>query len=115
MSQDGLKNIKRKLQELAVLIKEETTEEAQELKEGLKENVNEMKEILEGSFHEAGDIMTENVQGLIGELETKAAQVQNTLQEKLAQGIAQKDEVVVKAADSLIESINKMKHSLQSK
>ncbi|NLI91189.1 MAG: hypothetical protein GX434_02980 [Peptococcaceae bacterium] len=115
MSQEGLKNIKVKLQELTALIKEQTADEANELKKGLLENVDEMKTIMEESFEEAEEIFTDNMKNIIGELENKALKVQSSIQEKLSEGIAQKDEVVVKTADSLIEAINKMKTVLQSK
>ncbi|RNC28595.1 MAG: hypothetical protein AWM53_01429 [Candidatus Dichloromethanomonas elyunquensis] len=115
MSQEGLENIKAKLHELTNLIKEETTEEARIIKDGLMENVTVMKSLMGESFQETEQIFADNMHEVIGELETRALQVQHTIREKFSQGIVQKDEIVIKAADSLIETISKMKNALRSK
>jgi hypothetical protein len=115
MPQDGLTKIKAKLQELTTLIKEQTSEETKEIKEELLESVNEMKATVEGRYQEFEGKVGENLQEALGELEGKALKIQYTIQEKLSQGIAQKDEIVTKTADSLIESISKLKTALHSK
>lgn len=115
MPKEGIVKIKEKLQELGTLIKEQTSEETREIKEELLQSVNEMKTTLDQRFQMAEEKLSENLQETIGELEGKALKVQYTIQEKLSQGIAQKDEIVVKTTDSLIEAINKMKNALHSK
>ena len=52
---------------------------------------------------------------MLGDLESKALKVKYTILEKYSQGVAQKDEVITKTADSLIEAINKAKNAMQSK
>jgi uncharacterized coiled-coil protein SlyX len=115
MPKEGMVKIKEKLQELGTLIKEQTSEETREIKEELLQSVNEMKASVDQRFQIAEEKLSDSLQEAIGELEGKALKVQYTIQEKLSQGIAQKDQIVVKTADSLIEAINKMKNALQSK
>jgi len=115
MPKENVTKIKAKLQELTTLIKEQTIEETQGVKDDLLESVNDMKSTLEQRFQGVEEKWSDNFQEAIGELEGKALKVQYTLQEKLSKGVAQKDQVVVKATDSLIETINKMKNALHSK
>lgn len=126
MSQEGITKIKMKLQELTNLIKEQTAEETQEIKDEILQNVYEMKSTIEERFQGAEklgpklqdkfqDKFGGNLQEFFGELEGKALKVQNTIQEKYSHGMAHKDEIVVNAADSLIEAINRVKNALHSK
>lgn len=115
MTQEGMSNIKGKLLELAELIKQGTAEETKELKEDVLENLNEMKARLDKVTDKIGQGLGGNLDEFLGDLEGKALKVQYTIQEKASQGLAQKDQVVSKAADSLIETITKMKNALVSK
>lgn len=136
MAKEGMEKIKTKLQELTTLIKEETVSESKEIREEILENVNEMKASVEKRL-ESAEILSkervskardevlnrvgktqenveENLRGYMGELEGKALKVRLSIQEKLSQGKAQKDEIVLKTTDSLIEAINKVKSTLHS-
>lgn len=131
-----MEKIKSKLQELTSLIKEETVSGSKEIREEILENVNEMKASVEKRLETAetlskervskarDEVLTkvgktqenveENMRGYMGELEGKALKIKLSLQEKLSQGRAQKDEVVLKTTDSLIETINRLKNTLHS-
>ncbi len=131
-----MEKIKSKLQELTSLIKEETVSGSKEIREEILENVNEMKASVEKRLETAetlskeraskarDEVLTkvgktqenveENMRGYMGELEGKALKIRLSLQEKLSQGRAQKDEVVLKTTDSLIETINRLKNTLHS-
>lgn len=136
MSQEGIDKIKSRLQELTALVKDQAITETQELKEDILHNINELKSSLETRLRETEnkskekidhkkneiikelshtqDKLEDNLQELLSDLESKALKVQYTIQEKYSRGVAQKDEIVVKAADSLIEAINKVKTTLHS-
>lgn len=136
MSKEGMEKIKSKLQELTSLIKEETVSGSKEIREEILENVNEMRASVEKRLETAetlskervskarDEVLTkvgktqenveENMRGYMGELEGKALKIKLSLEEKLSQGRAQKDEVVLKTTDSLIETINRLKNTLHS-
>ncbi|KUO59456.1 MAG: hypothetical protein APF84_19310 [Gracilibacter sp. BRH_c7a] len=136
MARDGMERIKAKLQELTTVIKEETVSESKEIREDILENLNEMKASVEKRLEDVENLskervskakdevlskvgktqenVEENLRGYMGELEGKALKVRLSIQEKLSQGKAQKDEIVLKSTDSLIEAINKLKHALHS-
>lgn len=118
MSEEGIKKIKTKLQELTNLIKEETSEETQELKDEILEGVKELKSTVEEKLADAdklGNTIENNLEELLGDLEGKALKVKYTILERYSQGIAQKDELINDTADSLIEAINKVKNAVKSK
>lgn len=87
MSLEGMTKIKAKLQELTTLIKEETAEERKEIQDEILQSVSDLKTAIEERVHAVG--------------------------EKISKG--QKSEIVLKASDSLVEAINKMKEKLHSK
>lgn len=136
MAKESMERIKAKLQELTTLIKEETVSGSKEIKEEILENVSEMRASLEKRIESAETVSKEkvskakdevlsrvgktqenvedNLKGYMGELEGKALNVRLSIQEKLSHGRAQKDELVLKTTDSLIEAINKLKNTLHS-
>lgn len=136
MSKEGMEKIKAKLVELGGLIKEETVTETKELREDILKNVNDMRASVEKRLDDVeivskekvlktkDDVLSklekqqENIEGnlknFMGELEGKALKVRLSVQEKLSQSKAQKDEIVLKTTDSLIEAINKLKNTLHS-
>jgi len=113
--QENVAKIKAKIQELATHIKEQTSEETKGIKEEILENVNEMKATVEDRFQGVQGKLEDNLQDFWGDLEGKALKVQYKIQEKFSQSLVQKDEIIGKTADSLIEAINKAKTTLQSK
>lgn len=136
MAKESMERIKAKLQELTTLIKEETVSGSKEIREEILENVNEMRASVEKRLDDVESLSKErvskakdevlskvgktqenvedNLRGYMGELEGKALKVRLTIQEKLSQGRVQKDEIVLKTTDSLIETINKLKNTLHS-
>lgn len=136
MNQDSIDRIKSKLQELTAIIKEEAISETRELREDLLENVNELKTTLESklkdaevksravfdekkdgvkeTFEKTQEEIGDNLHDLLSELEFKALKIQYSVQEKFQEGVSQKDEIVAKAADSIIDLITKAKNALQS-
>lgn len=143
MSKEGMEKIKAKLQELAEVVKEEAAVSGQEIKQDLIKTVNEIKEKFEDKIQNLGgatketmgtvqekvkqaydnmvektgevsEKTTENVNEMMDDLEYRALKVQYALQEKYSAGREKKDEVVVKTADALVESIQKMKKALVS-
>ncbi len=136
MAKESMERIKAKLQELTTLIKEETVSGSKEIREEILENVNEMRASVEKRLDDVESLSKErvskakdevlskvsktqenvedNLRGYMGELEGKALKVRLSIQEKLSQGKAQKDEIVLKTTDSLIEAINKLKNTLHS-
>lgn len=115
MSQNGIGKIKNKLQELAALIKEETAEERKEIKEDLVENIRKLKSAVEERFQAVGDKYGDNIVEFIEELEGKTLKIQRNIKDQFSKSMANKDEIINKSTDSLLEAINKVKEKLQSK
>jgi len=103
MSQDGFTKIKAKIQELSALIKEETVSETKVLKDDILKEVKVIKSALEERLKD-------------GEVKDKVSQAKDEMFRKLGYSqdelAAQKDEIVLKAADSLIDAVNKLKSAL---
>lgn len=122
MSRDGITRIKSKLQELTAIIKEEAIEESQEIKNDLLKAINDVKknldekwgEVEENSRDTIGEVK-DDLNDVVRELEAKALKIQYTVQEKYTESLEKKDELVVKTADSLIESIEKVKCALAAR
>lgn len=112
MPQEGIKRVSEKLQELLDVIKEEAAIETQDIRNEITKSVNEMKGTIEERFVEVSGDVQESMNSTINELQGKALKIQYSLQEKYSQSVGKKNEFVVKTADSLVESIEKLKAKL---
>lgn len=101
MSQEGVRKIKAKIQELSALIKDETLLETKAVKEDILREAQEIKAALEERLRDS-------------EIRDRVNQAKEEMFRKLGQSnlAAQKDEIVLKAADKLIDAINKVKSAL---
>lgn len=100
MSPEGMSKIKSKLQELVALVKDETAGDTQEIKEDLLHVLDKVKIFFEERLQAVENKYGENIK--------------TTLQDKLSKGIAQKDDLVGKAADTVTDAMNKLKEKITS-
>jgi len=105
-------NLKEKIEQFIAAIQQEGRAKSPDLKEEIDRITSSLKSAFEENL---GKFAGENVQQFVKDTEEWALNVRNNIEQKLADNMPHRDEIINTVSDSLIEFINKVRTMFTSK